>query len=249
MTVSTGPAYRVPRRVAVISAGPAALRLIEEGQAGGAPLHGTVLAAFRRSAYLSFGADALVCIGRRLLGNGPLNVVCDAEAGFLTGLVQDEPVSADTDGLQLPGGRSLLFARARQWNPPALPPPTAWRPRADILSVLADRISRFPRQDGLGPLIAPLCTGPESLTAPTTGDRHLLAAAVPAIVRLLAWLDESARDETASPAPVSRLIGLGPGLTPSGDDFLIGLLVGLHGLGRKRLAGALAASVRIASVE
>src|SRR5690606_2166922 len=147
------------------------------------------------------------------------------------------------------GGRSLLFARARQWNPPALPPPTAWRPRADILSVLADRISRFPRQDGLGPLIAPLCTGPESLTAPTTGDRHLLAAAVPAIVRLLAWLDESARDETASPAPVSRLIGLGPGLTPSGDDFLIGLLVGLHGLGRKRLAGALAASVRIASVE
>ena len=43
--------------------------------------------------------------------------------------------------------------------------------------------------------------------------------------------------------PVDRLIGLGPGLTPSGDDFLIGMLITLGLLGEKKLSNLLAQEI------
>ena len=42
------------------------------------------------------------------------------------------------------------------------------------------------------------------------------------------------------PEPVAGLIGLGPGLTPSGDDFLVGALALLHALAERRAHAALA---------
>ena len=38
------------------------------------------------------------------------------------------------------------------------------------------------------------------------------------------------------PAAIDSLVGLGRGLTPGGDDVIAGLLVGLHAVGRRRLA-------------
>jgi hypothetical protein len=49
--------------------------------------------------------------------------------------------------------------------------------------------------------------------------------------RLLADLTAAARDDGASAAAVTRLLGSGPGLTPSGDDVLAGFLVGAAAFG------------------
>ena len=44
---------------------------------------------------------------------------------------------------------------------------------------------------------------------------------------------------SAMPAEAESLIGLGPGLTPSGDDYLGGMMVALHGLARAEQARTL----------
>ncbi|HUZ30827.1 MAG TPA: DUF2877 domain-containing protein, partial [Xanthobacteraceae bacterium] len=45
------------------------------------------------------------------------------------------------------------------------------------------------------------------------------------------------------PRSIENLIGLGPGLTPSGDDFIGGLMVALHYLGFAEIAATIAGAV------
>ncbi len=77
-------------------------------------------------------------------------------------------------------------------------------------------------QDGLGGLI-------------TGATSPLIARARPALDALAVWL--ASRQKSTSQA--QGLIGLGPGLTPSGDDYLVGLLIGLRGMGHPVLADRL----------
>lgn len=67
-------------------------------------------------------------------------------------------------------------------------------------------------------------------------DAHnsLSGHAQPALDALERWLVGNALDDDAQ-----ALIGLGPGLTPSGDDFLGGVLISLHQLGREAQARSL----------
>ena len=53
------------------------------------------------------------------------------------------------------------------------------------------------------------------------------------------------RDKKTAPVPaIKSLLGLGPGLTPSGDDFLIGVMLVLHTVGEKDLFLKLAKIVK-----
>lgn len=65
----------------------------------------------------------------------------------------------------------------------------------------------------------------------TTHDDQLgtVAVARPIVAELIAAL--SAGDRRAAARVASGLIGLGPGLTPSGDDALVGIEAALHALG------------------
>jgi len=66
-------------------------------------------------------------------------------------------------------------------------------------------------------------------------------------VNFSGWLERCMLGEfIAPPASVARLVGLGPGLTPSGDDYLGGAMITLHALGQSDLAYALFASVDLA---
>ena len=67
-------------------------------------------------------------------------------------------------------------------------------------------------------------------------DSPLLAHARPALEALDAWLE---RPQAAVPRRARELIGLGPGLTPSGDDYLGGLMIGLRAVGWRDRAAAL----------
>jgi hypothetical protein len=61
---------------------------------------------------------------------------------------------------------------------------------------------------------------------------------------LSTWLAQSlSRESVVVPKAVNRLIGLGPGLTPSGDDFLGGMMVAMGALDRRDLSSALFASL------
>ena len=67
------------------------------------------------------------------------------------------------------------------------------------------------------------------------------ARAVPA---LSGWLDGAlAGRHVSAPGPVFDLLGAGRGLTPSGDDCIVGVLVTLHTLGERAVAASVARMV------
>jgi Protein of unknown function (DUF2877) len=105
---------------------------------------------------------------------------------------------------------------AQRWQPAPLS--GAARPKLDALRACLD--GHVP-QEGLG------CT--------ILGVHNALSVhAQPALEAIDRWLAGNALGNEAS-----QLIGLGPGLTPSGDDYLGGMLVALRWLGRGAQADSL----------
>lgn len=165
-----------------------------EALAGPGP--GTVVAVYRRAAYLRL-AGGIVALVAPDVPLGPLWIRADPAPGL--GLRLHAPVTVGDQWLEVAGVR-LPFAGAVTWLGP-LPDPDRLR-TADRLAL--DVLTTAPR--------SPLLDGPwrpalrEAESALRGGDLRRVAAV---------------------------LGGLGPGLTPAGDDALAGIL-----LARRALAGA-----------
>lgn len=99
--------------------------------------------------------------------------------------------------------------------------------RAGIEVLLANT-----KQTGLSSLAYPLFTGQRSVM------NLFCDMALPHVRALLRALKEEHTDGIFSSA--KNLLGLGPGLTPSGDDLLSGLLYGLRHSGARDTAGCIA---------
>ena len=91
------------------------------------------------------------------------------------------------------------------------------------LAALARAAARQPARGGLGGVIA-------------GAGSPLIERARPAMEAMDAWLR---RGGASIPPRAGALIGLGPGLTPSGDDYLAGLMIGLRATGNRTAAAAL----------
>jgi len=105
---------------------------------------------------------------------------------------------------------------AEAWSPPSV----AVQDVADLQGLKSAAAGRAPRE-GLGCLVA--------------GERNAFSThARPALEALERWLLGSALASEAA-----QLVGLGPGLTPSGDDYLGGMLIALRTCGRGAQADAL----------
>jgi hypothetical protein len=209
-------------------------------------VHWEVMAVFRRSFYCQGRSGALVCFGPRSLGAGPLNILCDTvewldwEARLPT-----RGASAAGDGSLFRVGERLAFSLvgAEEWRPAV--PVRSWEPATLIqgLAMLAREVRSRPARGGFQTMI-PMFAG----HATTSADADpLVGLALTGIGPLANWLQTSvARPAEPVPVPISAidgLIGLGPGLTPSGDDFLAGVLLALHHLGASGLASCLAPEV------
>jgi hypothetical protein len=132
-------------------------------------------------------------------------------------------------------GRGPLNALVHDFRPPALgdkvvvrvehiwlgsAPPCLHHHQWSVKQLREAARGRIPMQ-GLGCLIV--------------GEHNALSAhAQPALDALDQWLVGGDLRE-----PSALLIGLGPGLTPSGDDYLGGMMVALRAAGRGRQADAL----------
>jgi hypothetical protein len=115
------------------------------------------------------------------------------------------------------GATAIVSIENSEWWEP-VPPSGAARPNLDALRACLD--GHVPRE-GLG------CT--------ILGVHNPLAVhAQPALEAIDRWLAGNALGNEAV-----QLIGLGPGLTPSGDDYFGGVLVALRWLGRGAQADSL----------
>ena len=127
------------------------------------------------------------------------------------------PLNALVGDFRLPViSAPIVLSVASRWTAPALP----LNPLIDIGALEYAARGRVP-SEGFGGLII--------------GAHNALSGhAQPALDALERWLLGNALDDDAQ-----MLIGLGPGLTPSGDDYLGGLLIALHALERRPQAQAL----------
>ncbi len=127
------------------------------------------------------------------------------------------PLNALVDGFTAPPmGERFSVEVASVWTPPPAPPHAA----PDWAALQSAARGRAP-SEGLGVLVV--------------GEQNALSAhAQPALDALEHWLVGNALGEEAA-----MLLGLGPGLTPSGDDFLGGVMLALHHVHRAAQARGL----------
>jgi hypothetical protein len=200
----------------------------------------TVAALFARSLHLATEGD-LMCIGESGIGNGPLNA-CISTASWQRLLAvlpgPGTPVHLLAGSITV-GTATFATRGARAWHPPPWPTPAG---HEDVQAALHDLA-----------LLAQVQAPTEGLARLALGfaatETPLARAAGPRLQQLQCWL--AARLGAArTPAPTD-LLGLGPGLTPSGDDLLGGALLALHAIGRPDAAhdlyGALRAKARAAT--
>jgi hypothetical protein len=184
------------------------------------------------------------------LGSGPLNVLCPIPEGTDWEEVSLAPGSTATcDGRCFRVAERFAFslADAMVWRPAT--PATWWQPatiRAGLEMLAREARARSVR-GGLQALVPMFAGGAANLETGVWGTDPLNRMALGSAEPLARWLEASLdRPEERIPVPsgaITALVGLGPGLTPSGDDFLGGVLVALRQLGAPGLAVRLAAEV------
>ncbi len=189
-----------------------------------------ISAVFARSFHLEAGEDAL-CVVDSPLGDGALNAIADLRNDFLSSLRAGEACEIVAGVLRIEGAATLPFAGAAIWTPPASMRREGWR---NALADFADAALARAPQDGV------FRAAHDRSFVPDT----MLARALQAKARdFAAWLANG--EENGSPPPVAGLIGLGTGLTPSGDDMVGGAMIAQRWLRRdetaRRIAEALAA--------
>ncbi len=191
-----------------------------------------IVAVFERSLYLQ-AERSFVCLGDARIGDGPINV----DVG-VAGDVDFIARSRVGEGVEFAGGIAeapgwgLDLRGAEIWAPAAWPVPAA----PDALDAAIVEMLGIARQmlpvEGLLPLV--LADGG---TMAGAGAFERIAA--PRLERLECWLrGRLDSDADAAGAPPVDLLGLGPGLTPSGDDALCGAMLALDAIASPRAAGA-----------
>ena len=201
---------------------------------------GAMLAVFHRSFYVQFDDD-VVCVGPPGLGKGPLNVLAVVSSDLewpALGLAPKQNVLRSASVLSVGENLRFEFGGADVWQPPAAPAFSQGGLRTGLRRLAASVRRRSP--GGLGAIIAAL---DEPSLSRVLQDDPLLSVARRTIAEIGRWLDEALAGSAKSSPPIESLIALGPGLTPSGDDFLCGVMAALNYCGHKDIAARLAASV------
>lgn len=209
-------------RLRATMVGPIAARTLRLGA------RGLVRAVFQRSFYASLGTE-WICVGSVRLGAGPLNLLCAPWHSSLAHpiLRVGDAVGVD-NGVLNAGNFRVLVLTARQWQPK---PPGVWS-KASLARGLAsfeDALPPWLPDQGLACLLRP--AGKPELAAPVIAAAQLPVDFLNRLLRAAVdGLDTDIDAERIKP-----LLGLGPGLTPSGDDYLGGILVALTVAGEFRL--------------
>ena len=184
------------------------------------PRIGTIHSVFRKAVNITLGDTMLALLSNELprMPNG----------------VRLSPVVAKELLLQLRPGMEVWIGNERLLIPTRnfslhLPGTPAWEPRPDIgayrwnretvaqhVRLLAHYLANRHQQEGLAPLVGPLLLGQRKPGQETPLARMALPKL--RMLELASWRQDIAGVEEAT----RGLAGLGPGLTPSGDDALAG---------------------------
>ena len=188
---------------------------------------GEVLAVFRRTLILKFkpGSAAgkteppVLALVLSEIGDGPLNIVLDEQVNTLNGIRSSQSACFRRGELRI-GKTCIVLDRASIWEPRPdwskfrSKPEEVTRALESALSLAQGQASSISILEAIGASVSLDATRP-------TLHEFLCRAR-----RGMDALEVGLKGEPgALHAGVSQLAGLGPGLTPAGDDFLCGLML------------------------
>jgi hypothetical protein len=192
-----------------------------------------IAAAFSRSLHLESDGD-FICIGDPSIGRGPLNAVLDP-AGWMRLATAVPPLGTSVriaQGAFRIGGLTLDTTGAELWRPAPWPSAASGEGVLQALQRVQHAAGELAPVDGIARTVLGLAG---------ERDSAFERVARPRVERLRTWV--TARPSASASTPPVDLLGLGPGLTPSGDDLLCGMLVALHAVGKSDMAHLLYAEI------
>ena len=216
---------------AITSAGGLALEAIDY------PNQGYVAALFEHSFYIKI-LSKWACIGPSSLPLGPLNLQTNAPNNInwrASGFQIDDPVKISATHIHIRNDYLFSYRDAEPWRPEPI-----------------INLNKTTIQAGLTTLTTQACnmTPAEGLASLIFSDNKLdatLSTAGQAIFEINKFLRDQGTSSKSILKPVTSLVGLGPGLTPSGDDFLGGIMIILSLLKRDDKINSLASAIEIAA--
>jgi len=214
----------------VLSLGQIAANMIHE------PAEASVEAVFRSTFYLKSGGQIL-CLGHEDMEPGPLNCITSAPATIdwrASGLECAAKARISSNAVRVGNTFRFSLSNAQVWGPGRRGLPD----HGELMQGVAAyrrAISRRGHIDGFGRFLIP---GYQ----PKPCDHVCLRAEGP-LFASGQWLTKAFRtpdfEPVDEPGWVEKLSGLGPGLTPSGDDFIGGMMIALHSLDKGNLSKVL----------
>lgn len=189
---------------------------------------GTVFAVFRRSCYLESLDGQVFCLADSRLGEGPLTMGVEIPSDVTLGdLGVREGCHLESDGVDLRLGRAIVLQTSGMstWAPELVRKTATPNELLRRINTLMNLVRPLLPSDGLGPIIPHLA----DLAIGELPTIKLMNAAAQSAVSCISKLSDGLirLDHESVDQAVSGLVGLGPGLTPSGDDLLAGMLVAL----------------------
>ena len=180
---------------------------------------GRVDAVFEHACNVALYSGELVVVLGCRAGNVAHGIRLTHDYRFDQGLRRGMPVRLGPDRIAFGNGHlTVLLSAARIWTPALSPGMFEWSDHSrSALSQVRDLLRDYAASSGSEFL---------AVVLDLNRSETLLAAMVLGVLPRLAMASRS-HDCNETLSLLSQLIGLGPGLTPAGDDFIIGWLAGL----------------------
>jgi len=184
-------------------------------------LTGYVHSVFRRAVNVQFDRQ-LISVTLPELGAMPNGIVVEGDCDFRTvGFVANTPAIILDFTLMFPKVHVTIgLSQASQWSPClqlVQPVGPSDRSRANLARATSIAAARAPRR-GFGPLLSLLAPAGHSVRTDTMAPTCAYAHA--RIVEVIRGIEQE--DLAMAMLAAEGIVGLGDGLTPSGDDFLVG---------------------------
>lgn len=176
-----------------------------------------VLAVFEHACDLVTPDGDVVALVTPQVGDGPLNVVVEGAGMLFSGAYPGAPVTLEQQRLCV-GELGIDLGGAAVWDP--CPDWDGLRGRRDAI------VPRLPRLQALCLRRAPAGSFLALLEAARPGDGLAGVFLSKARKAAQALREGWSGDVERLPAGAAGLAGLGTGLTPAGDDFLVGTMLG-----------------------
>ncbi len=199
---------------------------------------GRVHSVFSGAIDIIMPGGSMISVVREEVGRGPINIVTDFPAGrSMTelGVESNQAVLGVNEEILIGGDILLISMRDAKLYEPEKDFLPSLRSSSEIranLAIVARMATRRGRHEGLGGLIELLISTGTKMKHPK-GLNSFSRLALPKVRFLLRTIRSGRTSDLGM--EVRDLVGLGPGLTPSTDDMLAGLMATLaliaHNLG------------------